>query len=185
VSAGASGSGAQLAQQVQAQMLRAIHETIAPKMASGQLSFKDLGTGNTAAIVPEIFARSGLAQAGIAVDRLVMRFGIDGREPPPLPSAAPKAVAAQAAVPQQVNLRVGGLNVHASSAGGIDAAGLKNQLIARAKSKLLWWAFGVGIVLLVVVVLGGYGFYVYRSTMSEAPAAAAKAEGKESHPAKK
>jgi hypothetical protein len=138
--------------------------------------------GNTAAIVPEIFARSGLAQAGIAVDRLVMRFGIDGREPPPLPAAAPKA--AQVAVPQQVNLRIGGLNVRASSGGGVDTAGLKDQLIARAKSKLLFWAIGVGIVLLVVVLLGGYGYYVYRSSMTAAPAAAARPEGKEAHPKK-
>ncbi len=182
VSAGASGSGAQLEQQVQAQMLRAIHETVAPKMASGQLSFTDLRRGNTAAILPEIFARSGLAQAGIAVDRLVMRFGIDGRDPPPLPSSAPKA---QVAAPQQVNVRIGGLNVRASSGGGVDTAGLKDQLIARAKSKLLFWAIGVGLVLIVVVSLGGYGYYVYRSSMTQAPpAAAAKADGKEAHPKK-
>jgi hypothetical protein len=180
--AGASGSAAQLEQQVQAQILRAIHETIAPKMASGQLSFKDLGTNNTATIVPEIFARSGLAQAGIAVDRLLMRFGIDGRDPPPLPSSAPKAPM-QAAAPQQVNVRVGGFNVHASSGGGIDTAGLKSQLVDKVKATLMWWAFGICAVVLVLAALGGYGYYVYRNTPSAAPpAAAAKAEGKEARP---
>jgi hypothetical protein len=181
-SMGAAGGQAQIEQQIATQMLRAIHETIAPKMEGGQLSFKDLGTGNTNSIIPEIFARSGLAQVGIAVDRLVMHFGIDGRAPDPLPVPAAAPVVA---APQQVNLRVGGLNVRASSDGGVDTAGIKNQLVARAKSTLLWWAFGVGIVLIVLVGLGGYGFYVYRSTGKAAavPPPAAAAAAKE-HPKK-
>ena len=77
---------AEMEQRIHAQMLRAMHDAITPKMEGGQLSFKDLGTGNTASLIPEIFARSGLAQAGIAVDKLVMRFGIDGHPPyPPIP----------------------------------------------------------------------------------------------------
>jgi hypothetical protein len=180
-SAGASGSTDQIEQQIQTEMLRAIHETIAPKMASGQLQFKDLGMGNTAALIPEIFARSGLAQAGIAVDALVMHFGIDGRAPAPVPVPAPRGGIAQPAVPQQVNMRVGGFNVNASAGGGIDTAGLKNQLVNKAKSTLMWWAFGIGITLLVLVLLGGYGFYVYKHSPTGAPpAAAAKA-----HPGKK
>jgi len=182
-SMGASGSQAQLEQQIHAQMLRAIHTAIAPKMASGQLSFKDLGTGNTASIIPEILASSGLGQAGIAVDRLAMTFGIDGRPPPPLPSAAPTRTAPSA--PQQMNVRVGGFNVHASSDGGIDTAGLKNQLVDKAKSQLMWWAFGAGIVLLVVVGVAGLGFYIWRSAAAGAhsgpvgaSATAAKWDGK-------
>jgi hypothetical protein len=185
----AGGGQAQTEQQIQTQMLRAIHETIAPKMASDQLSFKDLGTGNTAAIVPEILARSGLAQMGIAVDRLVMHFGIDGRAPQPLPGPAPAPTPA----PQQVNLRVGGFNVHASSDGGIDTAGLKNQMVDRVKSTLMWWAFGIGIVLVVLLALGGYGYYAYKKgavaspsaatpTAPAATAATPPAAGKTAHP---
>ena len=131
----AAGSDAELGQQVQQQMLRAIHEAIAPKMEAGQLAFKDLGMGNVAALMPEIVARSGLAQMGIAVGNLSMHFGIDGRAPQPFAAPAP----APAPAPQQVNMRVGGFNVHASSDGGIDTAGLKNQMVDKVKSTLLWW----------------------------------------------
>jgi len=86
-------STAQYEGQVQAAMLSAIRDTIAPRMASGQISFKDLGTNNVDGLIPEIFARSGLGQAGISVDKLVMRFGIDGREPPPLPTGQPQGAA--------------------------------------------------------------------------------------------
>jgi hypothetical protein len=180
-SAGFSGGQAQIEQQIQTQMLRAIHETIAPKMAGGQLEFKDMITGNTGSLIPEIFARSGLAQMGIAVDKLVMHFGIDGR--PPKPIAAPTAAATSAA-PQQANLRVGGFNVHASTDGGIDAAGLKNQLVAKAKSTLMWWAFGIGIVLVVLLTVGGYGWHVYKSGAGGAAPPAAAGGAPKGHPKK-
>jgi hypothetical protein len=87
VSMASPASTGQYEAQVQAAMLKAIGETVADRMATGQISFKDLGTDNTAGIVPEILARSGLAQAGLAIDKLVMRFGIDGRPPAALPGA--------------------------------------------------------------------------------------------------
>jgi hypothetical protein len=176
-SMGAAGSQSQLEEQIKAQMLRAIQETIAPKMGAGQLQFRDLIEGNTAALIPEIFARSGLAQAGLAVDKLRMHFGVDGRPPQPLPQ--PVAPAPKAIVPQQVNMRVGGFNVKASADGGIDTAGLKNQMVARVKSKILWNLFFLGAFVVVFGGLGAYGYYVYRHSpgagASEAPAAATKA----------
>ena len=159
-SMGAGGSQAQMEQHIQAQMLRAIHETIAPRMASGQLSFRDLGTGNTSAIIPEIFARSGLAQAGIAVDKLLMHFGIDGHPPQPLPQ--PAAAAPQAILPQQVNMRVGGFNVKASADGGIDTAGLKNQMVDKVKSTILWYLFFAAAVVVVLGAVAAYGYYAYK-----------------------
>ena len=179
-SMGNPGSQAQIEQQVQQQMMRAIHGAIAPRMASGQMSFRDLGTGNTASIIPEILANSGLGHAGIAVDRLVMTFGIDGHAPPPLP--APPAKAAPG--PQHLNVKVAGFNIHASSDGGIDTAGIKNQLVDKAKSQLMWWAFGAGVVLLVLVGLAGLGLYIVRNANAPAPgdtaaaSAAAKWDGK-------
>lgn len=179
----APGNQAQIEQQVQAQMLRAIHETIAPKMASEQISFRHLIEGNTGPLIPEIFVRSGLSQAGIAVDKLAMNFGIDGR--PPKPIQGPVAPAVQQG-PQQVNVRVGGFNVHASSDGGIDTAGLKNQLMDKAKSAVLWWLFGIAAVLVVLLAVGGYGYYVWKhpppNTM--APPAAAPPPAK-AHPPKR
>jgi hypothetical protein len=171
---GFSGSDAEIEAQIQTHMIRAIHETIAPKMAGGQIEFRHMIEGDTNSLIPEIFARSGLAQMGIAIDKLVMHFGIDGRPPKPIVAPAGRT---PAAVPQQANLRVGGFNVHASTDGGIDTAGLKNQLVAKAKSTLLWWAMFAGIALLVIVVVGGYTWHVYRSSMSAAPPPAAAAAG--------
>jgi hypothetical protein len=170
---GAPGSQAQQEQQVQAQLVQAIRAVIGPKMANGQLSFKDLGTGNTKQIIPEILAMSGLAQAGLAVTLSAMSFCIDGRDPqPPLP--VPKAP--PPAAPQQVNMRIGGLNVHASSDGGIDTAGIKNQLVAKAKSTILWYLFFFGAVVVVLAAVGGYGYYVYKHSPTGAPAAGAPAK---------
>jgi hypothetical protein len=182
-SAGASGGQTQIEQQIQAQMLRAIHETIAPKMEGGQLSFKDLGTGNTSAIIPEIFARSGLGQAGIAVDKLVMHFGIDGR--PPQPLAQPAASAPQAMVPPQVNMRVAGFNVNASAGGGIDTTSLKNQMVAKAKSTILWYLFFAGAVIVVLGGLGAYGYYVFKHPPAAAAGGAPPAAAKAPPPARK
>ena len=156
-SMGFAGSQSDLELQIKTQMLRAIHETIAPRMANGQLEFKDLIEGNTGSLIIEIFGRSGLPQMGIAVDKLAMHFGIDGR--PPKPIVAPVQAAAPVA-PQQANLRVGGFNVHATTDGGVDTAGLKNQLVDKVKSTLMWWAFGIGITLVVLLAVGGYGWYV-------------------------
>ena len=63
-----------------------------------------------------------------------------------------------------MNLHVGGFNVHASTDGGIDTAGLKNQVVDRVKSTLLWWAFGILAVIVVLAALGGYGYYAYKHT---------------------
>jgi hypothetical protein len=169
---------AQLAQHVQAQMMRAIRDVIAPKMATGQLEFRHLIEAEVDGIIPEIIAVSGVAQNGIRVDNLAMKFGIDGREPhvwrQPKKPQQPQAPQIHAQV------RVGGFNINASSSGGVDAAGLKNQLIGKAKSQLLFWAIGVGLVLLVVISLGAYGLYVWKSESNGVPSAggAAKWDGK-------
>jgi hypothetical protein len=179
----APGDQAQIEQQVQTQMLRAIHETIAPKMASEQISFSHMIEGKVGDLIPEIFVRSGLSQAGIAVDKLAMHFGIDGR--PPKPIEGPAAPAPKPIVPQQANLRVGGFNVHASADGGIDTAGIKNQLVAKAKSTIMGWLIGIVIVVVVVGSVGAYAFYEYKHPPAgAAPAAAAKAPDK-AHPGKK
>ncbi len=176
-SMGASGSQPQMEQQIQAQMLRAIHETIAPRMAGGQLQFRDLIEGNTGPLIPEIFARSGLGQAGIAVDKLLMHFGVDGRPPKPLPQ--PAVQAPQPILPQQVNMKVGGFNVKASADGGIDTAGLKNQMVDKVKSTILWYLFFAGAVVVVLGGVGAYAYYAYKHTPGAAaggaPPPAAKA----------
>jgi hypothetical protein len=106
-----------------------------------------------------------------------MSFGIDGYPPKPLP--APVDRHAHHVAPQAVSMNVGGFKVNASADGGIDTAGLKNQLVAKAKSTILWYAFFAGAVILVLVCVGGYTYYVIKKTpVPAAAAAAAKGENK-------
>jgi hypothetical protein len=75
------------------------------------------------------------------------------------------------------------LNINASSGGGLDTAGLQNQLKDKAKSQIVWYGIGCVIVVLVVLFIGGLGLYIYRSaTMAGGPssrtAAAARWDGK-------
>jgi hypothetical protein len=180
---GSSLGAAEMEQEVQQRMLNAIRAVVTPKMASGELQFKDLGTGNVARLMPEIIGMCGLGQVGIAVGNLTMHFGIDGYPPKPLPVRPDKHAHHAAPQPQSVN--VGGFKVGTTADGGIDTAGLKNQLVAKAKSTILWYAFFAGAVLLVLALVGGYTYCVMKKTPNPAaPAAAAKAETKP-HPTKK
>jgi hypothetical protein len=165
-------------QRAQTELLRAIRELTASKMASNTLQFKDLSEGADR-IVPEVIAASGLAQQGISVDNLVMTFGVDGRPPKRWDLSGKSKGAAPAAANVGVNLRVGGLNIKAGP-GGVDAAGLARQVGERVKSTLYWYLVAG---LLVVVIVGGVGLYLWH-TVSKAlhpgstEASAAKWDGK-------
>jgi hypothetical protein len=164
---------------IRMQLLRAIRDVVAPKMIGGQLQFRDLGEGRVAQLMPEFIAASGLAQNGVQIGNLTMRFQIDNA---PMQQAAPQ----QQQAPQhevQAHIHVGGLNINASSAHGLDTAGLQNQLKDKAKSQIVWYGIGCGILLLVILFIGGLGIYIYRSaTIAGGPsgstAVAAKWDGK-------
>jgi len=67
----------------------------------------------------------------------------------------------------QVN--VGGFKIKASTDGGLDTEGLKNQAVDKAKSTIIWWAIGcviIGLVFLGLAGLGGYIYWTARSSMS-------------------
>ena len=150
-------------QQAQVELLRAIRELTAAKMASNTLQFKDLSEGADR-LVPEVIAASGLAQRGIRVDNLVMTFGVDGRPPKRWNlSGLAKSAGPAAANVGSVNVRVGGLNIKAGP-GGVDTAGLARQLGERAKSTLYWYLIAGA---LVVVIVGGVGLYLWH-TVSKA-----------------
>lgn len=139
---GPMGDPAQLASHVQNALVQAMRNVIGQKMATGQLTFRNLGEGTLGDTDGEIIAASGLAQSGIQIGNLSMRFAIDNGPP-------------QAEI--RARIHVGGFNINASSKGGIDTAHLGNQLVAKAKSALLWYVItGVlvlGIVLGVVIYL--------------------------------
>jgi hypothetical protein len=170
---------------VKGQLLMGIKQVVGPRMDSGQLSFRDLGTGNVAALIPEIIGASGLQQNGIQIGNLTMTFRIDGHMPQ---QQAPQQQQQQPQQPQgpnlHANIRVAGLNINASSQGGLDTKGLQNQLANKAKSEITWWAIGCGVLLLVGIGLLGLGLYIWRaastsmSSATSTSSAAAKWDGK-------
>jgi hypothetical protein len=156
----APGDPAQIDSYVKMQLLRGINEVVTPKMESGQLQFRDLGEGHVTNLMHEFIAASRLDQSGVRVGNLVLQFGIDGRQPtPPKGQQQPRA-------PEQpqvhLHANIGGLNINASSHGGVDTAGLQNQLKDKAKSQIVWWGIGCGVLLVVGIGLAGLALYVYR-----------------------
>jgi hypothetical protein len=152
---------AALDNEVRMRLLNAIKTVIGTKMASGELRFRNLGEGNLGGADVEIVQMTGLAQQGIQIGNLAMRFAIDGGPP-------------QHEVRARVS--VGGFNINASSKGGIDTKGLANQAIAKAKNTVVWYLIA-GV--LVLAIVGGVGFYLKRTVKKalnqpSASAAAAK-----------
>jgi len=151
---------------VRARLVYAINTVISPRMANGQLTFRNLGEGTLGDLDAEIVSATGLAGLGIQVGNLAMRFAIDGGPP-------------QREV--RARIRVGGLNLNVSSTGGLDTKGLGNQLVAKAKSAVLWYVI-TGLVVFAIV--GGVMFYLRRTVTralaqpSASAAAAMKWDGK-------
>src|SRR4051812_27733372 len=85
---------------VRNQLLGAINHVVSGKMASGQLTFRNLGEGTLGGTDVEIVHASGLQQQGIQLANLAMRFAIDSGPPQ-----------------QEVRARVhvGGVNINVSS----------------------------------------------------------------------
>jgi len=157
---------ARLEQDVRNQLVYGINAVIGPKMATGQLTFRNLGEGTIGELDAEILAASGLPQNGVQVGNLVMRFAIDGGPP-------------QREI--RARIHVGGININASSKGGIDTKHVANQLVEKAKSAILWYVI-TGV--LVLAIVGGVILYL-RHTVKKAlneptpsAAAAQKWDGK-------
>jgi hypothetical protein len=163
--AGPVADPAALDRHVQHQLLGAIRSVIGQKMATGQLTFRNLGEGSLGTTADEIVASAGLAPAGVQVGNLALRFAIDNGPP-------------QREVRAQIN--IGGIRIHASSTGGVDTRGIANQLVNKAKSAILWY---VGFAVLTAAIIGGTMWYLKRTVQhaldqpNPATVAAAKGDG--------
>lgn len=175
----------QMERWLRAQLMNAVKNVITAKMQSGQLTFRHLGTGQIGMVMPEIMQSLGVEQHGFRVGNIEMRFVIDGHEPPQ--QQPPGQQQLQQQQPQHVveaNIRVAGLNINASSDHGVDTQGLQNQLKDKAKSQVIWWGIGCGILFVVGLGVLGLGFYIWRnvkagmesSTSASSPRAAAAAK---------
>jgi hypothetical protein len=167
------GDPMQLGQHVQAQMLRAISDVVGRKMGAGEISFRHLGTGDVAALVPEIVGTSGLSQQGIQVNNLQMAFGIDGHAP--RPASAGGAPAPQA---PQHDLGAGTFDMGGGHQLRVKINGKSPENFVKDKvSSMIWgWIIGAIILGVIVLVFAGIGIYVYVAAKdTSSPAAAAKA----------
>jgi hypothetical protein len=144
---------------IQAQLMNAIKNVVGQKMMTGQLTFRHLGTGDFATVLPEIIQASGLEQQGIRIGNLALQFGIDGHRPQPPQQQQQQ----QQDHIVEARIHVGGLNINASSDRGLDTQGLQNQLKDKAKSQVIWWGIGCGILFVVALGIVGLGFYIWHS----------------------
>jgi hypothetical protein len=164
---GPVGDPAQLDQHVRMQLLRAIREVIGRKMETRTLTFRHLGTGDVAAVVPEIIAVSGLQQNGINIGNLAMAFGIDGHAPQP-PNAGPAAPKNDMAAGtfdmgdgHQLRVKINGKTP-------------ESFLEDKASSMIWGWIIGAVIVGIMVLTAIGFGIYIYVAAKSPSAGAAAK-----------
>ena len=167
---GPAADPSQIDQHVQMQLLRAIRDVTARKMANGELTFRHLGTGDVAAIIPEIVAMSGLEQQGIRVGNLAMAFGIDGHAPQP---------AAGAPVQQapQHNMAAGTFDMGDGHQLRLKINGKTPEGFLKDKASSMIWGWIIGAVIIGIMVLTavGFGIYIYVVAKSPSPAAAGKA----------
>jgi hypothetical protein len=155
---------AQLDQHVQMQLLRAIREVIGRKMQSSDLTFRHLGTGDVAAVVPEIIAASGLQQYGIGIGTLAMAFGIDGHAPQAAPAAPKHDMAAgtfDMGGGHQLKLKINGKSP-------------ENFLKDKASGMIWGWIIGAVIIGVMVLTAVGFGIYIY--VVAKSPSAGSSAK---------
>jgi hypothetical protein len=195
----AQGDPTALASLLQSRVVMAANNVIGQKLSSGQVALPTLQQ-SVPYYVDEIIAAAGTAQMGIQIMQLqITGFEVLMPAPPAAPPVAmpptPMQSAAnafgQAAANEldprnkeyEARLNVGGFKIKASTDGGLDTAGLKNQVVDKAKSTVIWYAAGCLIVGLVVLGLAGLGGYIWYSASSSSspasgPAKAAKWDGK-------
>jgi hypothetical protein len=153
-------------QWITSQVLQAVKNVIGAKMMNGQLTFRHLGTGQIGMVIPEIIQTAGLEQHGVRIGNITMRFVIDGHAPAPQQQQQQPQQQQQQG-PQHVveaRIHVAGLNINASSDGGLDTQGLQNQLRDKAKSNIIWYGIGCGILFVVGLGILGLGLYIWHST---------------------
>ena len=182
----------QMAQQwAQQKLTRAINEVVAQKLMQNQIAVPTIAH-SMPALIPEIIQASGLAADGVQISQLQIQVQIDppanapqvysGPMPPdPMQSAANayKQALADELDPRNkeygVRVKVGGFNLDASTDGGFDTDGLKQQLGDKAKSTVIWWGIGCAVIGLVGVLLLGIGWYAYTQVVATSAPAASKA----------
>lgn len=164
--------------QLQAALLRATGLVVGQKLSANQVAIPTLPQ-SMPYFHGEIVAMSGAEAMGFRVESLTLDVQVAAAAAAPLPGAGgplppdpiqatKNALAARAAErldPSNYNVsarvNVGGFRVKASTDGGLDTDSLKEQVKDKAKSTVMWWAIGCGVMGFVALLLCGLGGYIY------------------------
>lgn len=170
-------------QHLQAGILRATTTVLQQKLAANQVALPTMAM-SMPSFVPEIIAQSGAQSMGVQITQLNLTPSVQSPAmvaPPAMGAMPPNPYQATANAAKQVaqqhldprnyeveaQVNVGGYKIKASTDGGLDTEGLKNQVVDKAKSTVIWWAIGCGALLfvgLLLVGIAGYGYYAYSQT---------------------
>jgi hypothetical protein len=178
----------QLQMVMTANVTRAVREVILRRMGTGEITFRHLGTGDTAAMVPEIIGAAGLAQYGVNINSIAMSFGIDGHAPPPLPGeGGMQQQAPQQQAQPQHDVGKGTFDLGGGAQLRVKINGMSPENYAKNKASQMIWGWIIGAIIIVTMLLVGLGFGVYvwmqakdsgSSATNAAAAAAASWDGK-------
>lgn len=179
--------------QVQAALLGAITQVIGQKLSSGQVAIPTIA-GSVPYFVNEILAAAAPAAPGVQISGLQLQVnvqnpyaagpgGMAGPMPPDPMTAMKNAFAQQAQerldprnYEYEAKLNVGGFKIKASTDGGIDTDGLKNQVKDKVKTEIIWYGIGCVIVGIVIIGLIGLAWYIFREASGgNAPSGPGKA----------
>ncbi|MBK7585724.1 MAG: hypothetical protein IPI67_36745 [Myxococcales bacterium] len=178
--------------QVQAALLAAITSVIGQKLASNQVAIPTIA-GSLPYFVNDIIAAASAQLPGVQIADLQLSVNVQnpyaagpgmGAPMPPDPMTAMQNAFAQRAQEKldprnyeyAAKINVGGFKIKASTDGGIDTDGLKNQVKDKVKTEIIWYGIGCVIVGIVIVGLLGLAFYIFRTaTGGNAPTGAGKA----------
>jgi hypothetical protein len=176
--AGAGDPNAMLPR-AQGALLAAITQIIAQKLASNQLAIPTIA-GSVPYFVNEIIAAASAQAPDLQISGLQLTVdvqnpyavgpGMGGAMPPDPMSAMQNAFAQRAQekldprnYEYQAKINVGGFKIKASTDGGLDTDGLKNQVKDKVKTEIIWYGIGCVVVGLVIVLLIGIAWYAFRS----------------------
>ncbi len=181
--------------QLQAALLSATARVLQQKLNANQVAIPTLAQ-SLPYFVQEIIAQSGAAQMGVQVDQLSLGVNVqpaqaaiapyDGALPPdPYTQTANRMeqLAKDKLDPRnyeyKAKLNIGGFKLNASSETGVDTAGLANQVTNKVRNEVVWYGIGCVIVGLVVIGLGGLGWYIYHQVKVSSGPNTAKSEDAE------
>jgi hypothetical protein len=175
-------------------LVLAIREVIRQKLASNQVAIPTI-PGSVPYYTQEIIAACNAARFGAQVTQLQLNVTVENPyaaapqpmgQLPPDPITATKNAFAQAAKDQldprnyeyQARVNVGGFKLKASTDGGLDTEGLKNQVKDKVKTEIIWYGIGCVILLIVGVGLLGLGWYAYAQYQAGSSGGTAASGGK-------